>query len=77
MGRYFFDVIAAGELTTDEEGMILPDMASVRREVSLSLADLARDAVRREGCSRLAISVRNEDGPTCEAVFQWGLETKH
>jgi hypothetical protein len=36
MGRYFFDVIADGELTPDEDGMILPDMASVRREVSLS-----------------------------------------
>ena len=75
MGRYFFDVIADGELTPDEEGMILPNMTSVRREASRSLADLARYP-RREGCPRLAISVRNEDGPVYEARFQWELQAK-
>jgi uncharacterized protein DUF6894 len=77
MGRYFFDIVADGELTSDEEGMILPNMTSVRHEASRSLADLARDTLRRQGCQRLAISVRTDDGPVYEARFQWGLQAKH
>ena len=74
MTRYFFDIIAHGELAPDEEGMILPNMEAARREASRSLADLARDTVR-SGSPRLAISVRtDDDGPVCEAVFEWNIE---
>jgi len=58
MTRYFFNVMAAGNLIHDEEGMILPNVEAARREASRSLADLARDAVRNDGTPRLAISVR-------------------
>jgi hypothetical protein len=73
MTRYFFDVMAAGNLIPDEEGMILPNMEAARREASRSLADLARDAVRNDGTPRLAISVRTDDGPVCEAAFEWNI----
>jgi hypothetical protein len=43
MAQYFFDIIADGKLSPDEEGMILPNMDAARREASRSLADLARD----------------------------------
>jgi hypothetical protein len=71
--RYFFDIIANDELAPDEEGMILPNMEAARREASRSLADLARDTVR-SGSPRLAISVRTDDGPVCEAAFEWNIE---
>ena len=77
MMRYFFDITADGELTPDEEGMILPNIDAAWHEASDSLADLARDTVRSEGTPRLAISVRTDDGPVCEAVFQWNIERKH
>ena len=73
MARSFFDIVADGELNPDEEGMNLPNIEAARREASHSLADLARDAVRSEGTPRLVISVRTEEGPVCEAVFQWNL----
>ena len=77
MTRYFFDVMAAGNLIPDEEGMILPNMEAARREASRSLADLARDAVRNDGTHRLAISVRTDDGAVCEAAFEWNIGPKH
>ena len=73
MARYFFDVIADGELAPDEEGMNLPNLDAARREASRSLAELARDTLRSDGVPRLVISVRTEDGPVCEAVFHWSL----
>jgi hypothetical protein len=77
MARYFFDVSADGELAPDEEGMILPNVDAARHEASRSSADLARDTVRSAGTPRLAISVRTDDGPVCEAVFEWSVEAKH
>jgi len=53
MARYFFDVIADGELAPDEEGMNLPNLDAARREASRSLAELARDTLRSDGVPRL------------------------
>jgi len=39
MTRYFFNVMAAGNLIPDEEGMILPNVEAARREAFRSLAD--------------------------------------
>jgi hypothetical protein len=77
MTRYYFDIVADGELVPDEEGMNLPNMDAARHEASHSLADLERETVRSEGFPRLAISVRTSDGPVFEAAFQWGLTTRH
>ena len=74
----FFDIIAAGKLSPDEEGMILPNMDAARREASRSLADLARDVIRTEHIpTALTISVRNCEGPVFETSFQWSLENTH
>jgi hypothetical protein len=72
MARFFFDVIADGDLAPDEEGMNLPNLDAARREASRALAEIARDAVRSD-VPRMVISVRTEEGPVCEAVFQWNL----
>jgi hypothetical protein len=42
MAHYFFDIIADGKLSPNEEGMVLPSIDSPRREASRSLPDLAR-----------------------------------
>jgi hypothetical protein len=79
MAQYFFDIIAGGKLSPDEEGMILPNMEAARREATRSLADLARDIIRTEyppGFG-LTISVRNCEGPVFETAFQWNTGTRH
>jgi hypothetical protein len=70
MTRYFFDVLANGEIARDEEGTILPNIDAARREASLSLADLARDTLRSEGSPSLVIEVRTSDGPVFEAALR-------
>jgi hypothetical protein len=58
--------------------MELPDVEAAQEEAARSLADLARDKIRRVPSSRLAIEVRNYDGPVFEASFHWQLRTtKH
>jgi hypothetical protein len=72
MIRYYFDFVADGRVCPDKEGLILSGIESARREASLSLADLAQDKLRSErSISSLAITVRTDDGPVCEAVFHW------
>jgi hypothetical protein len=41
-------VIPDGKLIPDEDGMNLPDIAAARREPHHSLADLAREVIRKE-----------------------------
>ncbi len=43
MPRYFFDVIDGDRQTRDDEGLVLVDRESARREAIASLIDLARD----------------------------------
>jgi hypothetical protein len=74
---FFFDIIAGGQLSLDEEGMTLPNMEAARREATRSLADLARDINRTEYPPGLTISVRNCEGPVLETAFQWITETRH
>ena len=75
MAQYFFDIIADGELVSDEEGMILPDFDAARREASL--AQLARAERHSEDLPKLTISVRTSEGPVFEAALQPALRTTH
>ncbi|MBR1249964.1 hypothetical protein JQ609_23935 [Bradyrhizobium sp. AUGA SZCCT0169] len=75
MIRYFFDVVTDGKVNPDEEGLLLPNTASARREASLFLVDFARDRFRfrsDQSIQQLAISVRTVDGPVCEAAIFMG-----
>ena len=73
MTRYFFDILAGGEIVADEEAMNLPDLQAAVREATYFLADLARHPVRSEDFQRLAISVRTLDGP-CSKQLLHGVE---
>jgi hypothetical protein len=77
MTQYFFDICNGDQLTADEEGMELPDIAAAQEEAARSLADLARDQIRRQPSCRLAIEVRNKNGPVLEASFFWRVVSKH
>ena len=74
MTRYYFDLRDGDDLAVDEEGVELRDIATVQEEAARSLADVARDAVRRpEYLSgknhRMAIEVRDQAGPVLQVKF--------
>ena len=46
MPRYFVDLVQAGEISADEEGMELRDMAAVRSEVESTIREIVSDSVR-------------------------------
>jgi hypothetical protein len=76
MIRYFFDFATNGDVSRDEEGVLLAGEGSARRVASHSLADLARDEILSDRpISHLAVSVRNGEKTVCEAVFRWASES--
>jgi gamma-glutamylcysteine synthetase len=61
----------------DEEGLELPSIERVQEEAARSLADMARDAVRtsRDGADhRMAIEVRDDNGPVLEVKFTFEID---
>jgi uncharacterized protein DUF6894 len=47
MPRYYFDLRDGDDLAADEEGMVFATIDGAQSEAAHSLADMARDAVRR------------------------------
>jgi hypothetical protein len=77
MTQYFFDICDGDNLTTDEEGMEFLNIEAAQEEAARSLADLARDHIRGQPSCRMAIEVRDFNGPVLEASFFWRGVTKH
>jgi len=72
MPRYYFDLRKGDQITLDEEGLELSSLERVQEEAARSLADLARDNVRRAldgGGDSVAIDVRDDDGPLLQLKF--------
>jgi orotidine-5'-phosphate decarboxylase len=67
-----------GELAVDDDGMELRDIGAVQEEAARSLADMARDAVRRNGSVGydLAIEVRDAAGPVLEVKFTFAISRR-
>lgn len=67
MKRYYFDIREGDAFAPDDEGLELSGVEAAQEEAALSLADMARDAVR--GSSKqthphtMQIEVRDDDGP--------------
>ena len=78
MKRYHFDIRDGGGFTPDEEGLELPDIEAVQQEAALSLADVARDAVRisRRNAHLMQIEVRDDNGPVLQARFVFAIDRK-
>jgi hypothetical protein len=51
----------------------LSTIEAAQQEAVLSVADMARDAIRRhsDGSGFTAIEVRDEDGPMLQVMFYW------
>jgi hypothetical protein len=78
MKRYYFDMRDGDGFAPDEEGLELPDIEAAREEAALSLADMARDAVRisRRNARLMQIEVRNDNGPVLQAKFVFAIDRK-
>jgi hypothetical protein len=80
MPRYYFDIRDADDLAVDEEGIVLPDLQAVQVEAARSLVDMARHAVWTKAETilghRMAVQVRDENGPVLEARFTFELERR-
>lgn len=77
MPRYYFDIREGAEIFPDEEGLELATLQAVQEEAARSLAELVRDEVRNhfDGASpRLAIEVRDDNGPVIELALKFELK---
>ena len=77
MRRYFFDQREGDEMIPDEQGIDLVSLEAMQHEATLALAHLAKDEVRLctidAPARRLAINVRDEDGPVLRATFTFEI----
>jgi hypothetical protein len=77
MPRYYFDIRDGDDLAPDEEGLDLPSIERVQEEAARSLADMARDAVRRnrDGAGHeMAIEVRDDEGAVLLVKFTFEID---
>jgi hypothetical protein len=77
MPRYYFDIREGEDIAPDDEGLELPSIEQVQEEAARSLADLARDAVRKNHDSaghQMAIEVRDDDGPVLQVKFTFEID---
>jgi len=79
MGRYYFDLIDSDGLAVDEEGLELQDLQEAGEEAALSLADAARDGLRRSDGSlnRLSVEVRTDAGPFMRVSFSFSPDRRN
>jgi hypothetical protein len=77
MPRYYFDLREGDELAIDEEGLEMVTMQAVQIEAARSLVDVARHAIWTKAETvlghRMAIEVRDENGPVLQAKFTFEL----
>ena len=81
MHRYYFDMRDENGLAVDQEGMELRDIGAVQEEAALSLADMARDEVRKPSSARnpnhrMAIEVRDDNGPVLQVKFTFEIDKR-
>jgi hypothetical protein len=80
MPRYYFDLRERDGLAVDEEGMELRDLEAVQEEAARSLADMARDELRRiaknGGGHEMAIEVRDEAGPVLQVTLTFAVNRR-
>lgn len=79
MIRYYFDLRDSEGLAVDEEGVELQDVQAAREEAALSLADAARDGLRRSDVTlaQITIEVRTDAGPLMHVNFCFNIDGKN
>jgi hypothetical protein len=71
MKRYFFDLVNAGTVAPDEEGLKLPDIRSVQEEAARALASLAASLPPESDSRHVAIEVRDNAGLLLRVKFDF------
>ena len=79
MGRYYFDLRDSEGLAVDEEGLELQDVREAGEEAALSLADAAREGLRRSDGSlnKLSVEVRTDAGPFMQVSFSFSAARRN
>jgi hypothetical protein len=60
MPRYFFDSRDGNQFIRDDEGVELDGIEAARRQATLALRDVSKDAIPKDGRRELAVEVRDE-----------------
>jgi hypothetical protein len=77
MRLYYFDLREGDDLAPHEEGLELPGIEGMQEEAARALADMARDAFRKNHDGprhRMAIEVRDGNGPVLQARFTFEID---
>ena len=75
MRRYYFDVRDDNNLQTDSEGRDFSSFEAVQDEATVSLAELALDAMAKRGADhRMSIEVRDDLGPVLKVNCAFEIE---
>jgi hypothetical protein len=75
MRRYYFDVREDDNLQTDDEGRDLSSFEAAQDEATVSLAELALDAIAKRGADyRMSIEVRDDRGPVLKVNCTFEIE---
>ena len=75
MRRYYFDVREDDNLQTDDEGRNFSSFEAVQDEATVSLAELALDAMAKRGADhRMSIEVRDDRGPVLKVNCTFEIE---
>ena len=69
MPLFFFDTRDNDVFIEDDVGLDLPDLAAVKEQAALSLAELARDVLPGSIKRRLTVEVRDEQQPVLRATL--------
>jgi hypothetical protein len=79
MGRYYFDLRDSEGLAVDEEGLELQDVQAVQDEAAVSLANAARDGLRRSdgALHQLSVEVRTDAGPFMRVSFSFKFHRRN
>ncbi|MFK4719264.1 hypothetical protein ABIE89_000364 [Bradyrhizobium niftali] len=77
MKRYYFDIRDGIELIRDDDGEELPNIDSARHEAATTLSEIARACVKEGGQHRIAVEVRDDDGPVLEASLSFVMKLRY
>jgi hypothetical protein len=69
VGLYFFDTRDNDRFIEDDVGLEFPDLATVKDQAALSLAELARDVLPGSVRRVLSVEVRDERQPILIATL--------
>ena len=79
MPRYYFDMREGDDIVPDDEGLELDSVEAVQEEAARSLADMAREAIRKQydgAGQQMAIDVRDDSGPVLRVTFSFTIDRR-